>query len=561
MTGVMLDALAARGGEERPAAPLVSVVMPVFNAGGFLTEAIASVFAQTHPAIELLLVDDGSTDGSDALLRDAAARDPERVRVLAHPGRVNRGTHAARYLALDAARGPLVAFLDQDDVWLPGMLANAIALLEARPEAGMLVGPALYWHSWDGRPAHGAWDHIVPTGLPSGTCLAPPAALVHWLREPGLVPCPAGIVVRRDVLRAQGGPTDNFPAAYEDQIIFARMAMAAPVVFSGACLTLYRQHDRSAWAASKREGRDPELRREWLRWLSAEVDARGEGDPALRDALAAAVRAVDVSPPPAPPPPPAARLRALARAGARAVLPVPARRALRRLRTGAGMPPVGAVRFGDLRRVAPLDGNFGYGRGTPVDRRYIEAFLAEHAADVRGRTLEIGDASYTLRYGGARVTRPDVLHVHGDNPHATIVADLEAWPDAPENAFDCILLTQTLHLLYDVRAAMVTLHRLLAPGGVLLLTAPGLSPIDPSEWRRSWYWSLTEYSMRRLVDEAFGPGRGAVRTYGNVLTATAFLQGLAAEELTDAEYAAHDPSYAVVVAARAVKGAAPGPAA
>lgn len=219
----------------------------------------------------------------------------------------------------------------------------------------------------------------------------------------------------------------------------------------------------------------------------------------------------------------------------------------------APAPRPGQVRFGDLRRVTPFSEWFGYDRGTPLDRVYIEAFLARQSADIQGHVLEIGDNAYTLRFGGAAVTQSDVLHVDAGNPHATIIGDLADGIGLPDEAFDCIVLTQTLHLIHDLPRAVATLHRMLVPGGVLLVTAPGVSGVDRGEWGASWHWSLTPLSLERLLKDRFGRAQVAVEGHGNVLAAAGFLYGLAAEELTPAELAAHDPRYPVIVAARALK--------
>ena len=94
------------------------------------------------------------------------------------------------------------------------------------------------------------------------------------------------------------------------------------------------------------------------------------------------------------------------------------------------------------------------------------------------------------------------------------MADLARADHIPSAAFDCIILTQTLHLIYDVRAAIATLHRILGPGGVLLLTVPGITRISHDEWPGSWYWSFTTDSASRLFAEAFGPGRVAIGSRG-----------------------------------------------
>jgi SAM-dependent methyltransferase len=218
-----------------------------------------------------------------------------------------------------------------------------------------------------------------------------------------------------------------------------------------------------------------------------------------------------------------------------------------------GRVPVGGVRFGDLRRLTPISRHFGYDRGLPVDRYYVEGFLASHAPDIRGRVLEVGDNTYTRRFGGTGVRQSDVLHVTAGHPDATIVADLASAPHIPAEQFDCIILTQTLHLIYDVRAAMRTIWRILKPGGVLLATVPGISQVDRGAWGHSWYWSFTGQALRLLVDEAFPSSDVHIATYGNVLAACAFLHGLATAELSREELDHTDPHYQVVITLRAVK--------
>jgi len=213
------------------------------------------------------------------------------------------------------------------------------------------------------------------------------------------------------------------------------------------------------------------------------------------------------------------------------------------------------VDWGDLRRTTPVSRYFGYDRGKPVDRFYVEGFLGSCREDVRGRVMEVGDDAYTRRFGGGRVTRADVLHVHAGNPRATLVGDLASGDGIPTGAFDCVVLTQTLHLVFDVRAAVRTLHRALRPGGVLLVTVPGISQVEQGEWGASWCWGLTPTSLRRALEECFAPEEVRVEVNGNVLAACALLYGVAAEELSPVELEHADPVYPVTVAARARKAA------
>ena len=217
-------------------------------------------------------------------------------------------------------------------------------------------------------------------------------------------------------------------------------------------------------------------------------------------------------------------------------------------------PPAGLVRFGGLRRLAPISRQFGFDRGTPVDRYYIEQFLSGHASDICGRVLEIGDATYTRRFGGARVTHSDVLHVEASNPNATIIGDLADGKDISSDRFDCIILTQTLQFIYDFTAAINTLHRILKPGGVVLITTSGISQISRYDMDRyGHYWNFTSLSARRLLGDVFSQKQVDVTAHGNVLAAIAFLHGLCAQELRHEELDYRDPDYELVITIRAEK--------
>ncbi len=216
-------------------------------------------------------------------------------------------------------------------------------------------------------------------------------------------------------------------------------------------------------------------------------------------------------------------------------------------------PPCGTIDFGSLRRTTPISRQFGFDRGTPIDRYYIAKFLTEHASDIRGRVLEIGDDTYTRQFGGARVQGSDVLHVAAGNPQATIIADITNAPHIPSESFDCIIFPQTLHLIYDFRAAIATLHRILKPGGSVIATFPGISQKSTDEWATYWQWAFTRFSAERMFGEVFPPSLVTVRTYGNVLAAIAFLHGIVTEELTSDELDVYDSAYEMLIGVRAVK--------
>jgi SAM-dependent methyltransferase len=205
-----------------------------------------------------------------------------------------------------------------------------------------------------------------------------------------------------------------------------------------------------------------------------------------------------------------------------------------------------------LRRTQPVARDFGYERGTPVDRYYIERFLDEHRSDVRGRVLEVKEPLYTTRVGGA-VERSDVLDLDPANPRATFVADLAAGDGLPDDTFDCFILTQTLQLIYRADEAVRHAHRVLRPGGVLLATVPSVSRLAYPPDEGPDYWRFTAAACERFVGDVFGAGNVTVRAHGNVLTCMAFLTGMALEELTRAELEHEDTLYPLLVTVRAVK--------
>jgi len=217
-------------------------------------------------------------------------------------------------------------------------------------------------------------------------------------------------------------------------------------------------------------------------------------------------------------------------------------------------PPPTTLETLGLTRLEPVSRTFGFDRGKPIDRWYIERFLAGHGADVRGRVLEVAESTYTDWYGGADVEHSDVLHAAKGNPHATIVGDLTTGAGIPEAAFDCFLMTQTLPFIYDVAGAVRGAHRLLRPGGVVLATVPGMSQISRED-QRDWgdWWRFTSQGARRLFADVFGADAVEVSAHGNVLAACAFLYGLAAEELTEAQLAFGDPEYELLMTVRAVR--------
>lgn len=212
--------------------------------------------------------------------------------------------------------------------------------------------------------------------------------------------------------------------------------------------------------------------------------------------------------------------------------------------------------WSQLRKLTPHRRNFGWGRGECIDRFYIEAFLAAHRGSIRGRVAEIGSDHYTRVFGGSSVEHSDVIDIDERNHRRTITLDLTFTETAPSEAFDCIICTQTLFEIYDYASALNSLHKMLRPGGVLLVTLPGISQSVRGNMlggAGSDYWRFTSRSAARVFCEVFGQENVEVETYGNVLSAVAFLHGLVQEEVTREELEYHDTDYELIITVKATK--------
>lgn len=537
------------------AMPLVSVIITAFNHGRYLPDSIGSVLAQTYRPFELIVVDDGSTDDT----REVVSRFPEARYIYQE----NRGLSAARNTGVARCKGAFVVFLDADDLLYPQALALNIGYFRLHPECAFVSGG----HNLvDEEKKLGFIYDNVPCGEDSYLALL----------EENYIGMHASVMYRREMVERY--PYDERLQACEDYDIYLRIARHHPIFSHLEPIAAYRKHTanmshqygmmlryslkvlekntdpaygpavRESYLAGKRNLRNYYAAQAWPRLVNRRL-FRGPLT-YLRDVrLVASTLTIRKS---------AGYLWRCLKKGRRFgvdSLEKIRRRVSRRL-AGLGrdgIPRKGGVSLGHLKRLVPFSQNFGYERGGPVDRYYIENFLGEQAGYIQGRVLEIGDDEYTRLYGKERATKRDILHVDASNPKATFIGDLSHAGHIPDALFDCIVLTQTLHLIYDFQTALAHCHRLLKPGGTLLLTVPGISQIDYGEWGETWYWSFTGKSIRRALAAHFDEGDVLVQTYGNVLTATAFLYGMGLPEISQKEMDYHDPHYQLIITARAVK--------
>jgi glycosyltransferase involved in cell wall biosynthesis len=251
------------------AQPLVSIITIFLNEQRFLADAVASVRAQTVDSWELLLVDDGSTDGSSDIARSLAASSDGRIRYLEHPAHENRGMSASRNLGISAARGDYVAFLDADDIWVPEKLAEQLAIMQAHPAAAFVCGSALWWYGWTGSPDDAARDFVQRYHLAVDVVTPPSGLLLSFLNDEWSSPC--DLLVRRSLVERVGGYEASFRGMYEDQAFHAKLSLASPCYVSSRCWYWYRQHPQACTTRAHETGAAGAARQMYLEWLEGYV--------------------------------------------------------------------------------------------------------------------------------------------------------------------------------------------------------------------------------------------------------------------------------------------------
>jgi peptidoglycan/xylan/chitin deacetylase (PgdA/CDA1 family)/SAM-dependent methyltransferase len=587
----------------------VSVIIPAFNAAATLSATLESVLQQTLADWEAIIVDDGSTDFTASNAMVWCDRDP-RFRFMRQ---ANLGPSAARNEGARNATAPWLLFLDADDLISPDHLASLIAAVAERPQTDLAYSSCAKVAT-DGRigasempPADNHFERLAAYNIfgihaclvrrelfnSAGGFDTRLSTCEEWdlwqrLARSGakFTPAGGGLALYRmraeslshraellfkgasEVIRrghgpdrrvinpvqahANGAPAEKLPQA----LMYFALWCSGLLIGSGkdpsdfllnVPLTEVGEFDRDG-AVSAIEGSVPAgacaVQADWSKlW------------PELQGTIYDAYKIVE-------------QRCGIANFAGGCMEELERRLQWLWVQKSLSVPKVeaspksgmlaadGKIHFGDFWRLEPIGKQWGYDRGDPIDRMYIDTFLQRHREDIRGRVLEAGDDSYTKRFGEERVTQRDVIHVSPECETATIVADLASADHIPSDSFDCIILTQTLHLIFDLRSAIRTIERILKPGGTLLLTVPGISQMDYGEWGKDWHWSMTVHSVKRLLTERFPRESVEVESRGNVLSATAFLQGLSQQDIGDFAFQMDDPNYPLTVLARATKPAA-----
>lgn len=494
----------------------VAVIVPCYDLGHTISETLSSIDRQTRPPAEVLVVDDGSRDPHTRWVLDRLSRDG---RIVVRTD--NRGVAAARRLGVELTHSPYVVLLDADDALEPEFVERLGAVLDQRADVDFVTcgmqafGEASY--TWLPTPC--TWMDVLARSGPHVSSmfrrslwdtvggfddrLSGYEDLDFWLSaiEHGC----RGEIVPAPLLRYRVRRASRYRRAIQQKSYVATMTQIhrkhpPPSAEVGRALLLdkerflveQRAHHRYLVGQRDEHARAFSDLTERVRYETANLSDRGEQP----------------------------------------------------------------LDWGDLRRTSPISPVWGLDRGRPVDRYYIENFLDRHQADIRGAVLEVKDPYYSTRFGGARVTQVAVVDVDAQNPRATIVADLtDAGAPIPSAAFDCFILTQTLHIIFDIRAVLATAYRILRPGGVLLCTVPCVSRISYEDGGLDDgdFWRFTEASIRAAFSDVFPVADVEVSTHGNVQVCAAFLLGLDPGEVPAGRLDETDPACPLVCCIRAVK--------
>ena len=495
----------------------IAAIITCRDLGRTLVEALNSVERQTRPAAEIMIIDHESTD---VYTRQTLARlEREGTRVVRITHRVGHGAATARNHGAQLTSSEYLVWLDADDTVERTYFEKAAARLDQDVDLDF-VSCAIR--------AFGAASYVWTPSSPTFVDAVSTGGVPH-----------ASTMLRRRLWQRVGGFDEELPSYELLDFWASAFERGARGTILEEVLLNYRVRPGSGYRRSiqsqtylSRLGHFYAKHREAVERHGLELIRRKEAfllsQREHRQSLESRKASLEAE---------ASQLRLEISEAVR------------------GLESRGSARVDwmNIDRVQPLSPQWGWDRGKPIDRHYIEEFLDRHRRDIRGRVLEVRDSTYTERFGGDAVTTRDVVDIDPANQQATIIADLRRADAIPADTYDCIIITQTLQLVDDIPAVLAECARVLRPGGVLLATAPSVIRVDDEAGVDGDFWRLTEASARKLFAAAFPVDAFDVTAYGNVMACAAFLYGMSMEEMQSGVLTQLDSNFPLVVAVRAVK--------
>jgi glycosyltransferase involved in cell wall biosynthesis len=528
---------------------LVSVIITCYNHSQYLNQAINSVRCQTYKNIEIIVVDDGSTDATKSVARQNA----DVNYIYQH----NQGLSAARNTGIKHSKGEFLMFLDADDFFYENAISINLGHIISNEKLAFVSGSHNIVYTITGKiqpVIKNVSDHHY----------------IHLLKG-NYIGMHASVMYRRWVFNEF--LFDTSLKACEDYDIYLKITSKYPVLHHAHVIAAYCMHHsnmsgnislmlESAVTVLKRQKNklynDAEITayqeglKNWKSYYIQELEKKlfttksfslNEYLTLLKyDSNLTLVKTLKSF---------------VIMLGINMFNYIPSDSLKKKIRAlgfniNDRLPAHGKVNFGDLDRLTPISSPFGSDRGVAIDQFYLDNFFSSKSLCIQGETLEIGSNLYGKQYGGNQVTKYDSWNLDVLNHH-TIAGDvMYNISEIADNSYDCIILAQKLNHIYDVKTALYTCCRLLKSGGSLLLTVPGLTPVNKSS-DENFYWSFTDKSIELLLKEVFLGSDPEIFVYGNVYTATAFLHGLVRTEIPLNKYIYFDTQYQVTITAKVTK--------
>lgn len=201
----------------------------------------------------------------------------------------------------------------------------------------------------------------------------------------------------------------------------------------------------------------------------------------------------------------------------------------------------------------PVSKYYGFDRGKPLDRFYIENFLEENKGCIKGVCLEVLNNKYTIKYGKDRVLKSDILDIEKNNKDANIIGDIRDLKEVENDTYDCIVLTQVLQFIDNLEAAISECHRVLKKDGILLATLPSISRIDCVSGTEGDFWRFTKAGARYLFEKSFNKSNLEIKNRGNVKSGIYFLSGFSVEDISTKSLYKDDENFPSLITVKARK--------
>ncbi|MBS9523962.1 glycosyltransferase family 2 protein [Litoribacter alkaliphilus] len=266
--------------------PLVSVVICFFNEERYLGEAIQSVLNQSYPNLEIILVDDGSTDASRGIVENFMLAHKKKIRLVEHANGENRGLSASRNRGIHFARGEYVAFLDADDVYLPNYVSTQVEKM-LNHKVSYICEATLYWEGNDN-------DQIVYVGAPSEQVYNPQELnQILYPLKTHAAPCMCAVMVKRESILRNDGFEESFTGMYEDQVFLSKLYYNEVGYISSSCNNFYRQRKDSMMSTVADRAKYIDIRRKFLYWFKSYLKEKRNENRIISTLLRKAILSID----------------------------------------------------------------------------------------------------------------------------------------------------------------------------------------------------------------------------------------------------------------------------